>query len=55
MNSGIGVYENTFGREPLRAMTGYCISVIEVPMSCGMKLQLASAIQAYADLSIGRD
>lgn len=40
MNGCIGVYENSFRREPLCAVAGHGVSMVEVPVSLSVKLDL---------------
>jgi hypothetical protein len=55
MHSGIGVDENPLGGEPLRAVAGHSISVVEVPMSKRVELDLTSIVEARRDMSVWPD
>ena len=55
MNTGISINENALGRESLRAMARHGVSVIEVAMSQGVKLDLTAIVEARRDMAIGSD
>src|SRR5580692_12664436 len=52
MHSGTSVDENPFGGEPLRAVAGHCVSVVEVSMSKRVELDLTSIVEARRDMSV---
>ena len=47
VNFSIGVDENAFGGEPLRAVTGDGIAVVEMTMLAGVEFDLAVVVEAY--------
>jgi hypothetical protein len=55
MHSGIGVDENPLGGEPLRAVAGHSVSVVEVPMNKRVELDLTSIVEARRDMSVWPD
>lgn len=55
MNAGIGVDENPFGSETLRAVTGHGVSVIEVPMGGGIEFHLTTTIEARGNVTVERN
>lgn len=50
MYSGIGVDKNPLGRDPLRAVTGHRVSVIEVPMGRCVEFDLMTVIAARGNV-----
>ena len=55
VDTGIGVNENAFGGEPLRAVTGNGIAVVEMTMLDGVELDLAVVVEAHGKATIGVD
>jgi hypothetical protein len=49
------VNENAFGGEPLRAMTGDGITVVEMTMLVGVELHLAIVVEACRKPTVGMD
>ena len=55
VDTGIGVNENAFGGEPLGAMTGDGIAVVEMTMLVGAEFDLAVVVEADGQATIGVD
>jgi hypothetical protein len=55
VDTDIGVDENAFGREALRAMTGDGIAVVEMTMVACVELDLAVVVEAGEETAIRRD
>jgi len=51
----VSVNENTFGSEPLRAVTGDSIAVVEMTMFDGIELDLTAVVEACTKPTIGMD
>src|ERR1700722_416635 len=54
-DTGIGVDENAFGGEPLGAMTGDGIAVVEMTMLTAIEFDLAVVVEADGQATIGVD
>src|ERR1700722_11815039 len=55
VDTGIGVDENAFGGEPLGAMTGDGIAVVEMTMLTAIEFDLAVVVEADGQATIGVD
>ena len=55
MDPCVGVNENAFGGEPLRAVTGNGIAVVEMTMLDGVKFDLAAVVEACRKPTVGMD
>ena len=55
VDAGIGVDEDPFGGESLRAVAGDCIAVVEMTMLARVELDLAVVVEAGGDAAIRRD
>ena len=55
MDASISVNENAFGGEPLRAVIGDGIAVVEMTMLDGVELDLAVVIEACRKPTLGMD
>ncbi len=55
MDVGIGVNEDTFGGEALRAVTGDGVAVVEMTMLAGVELDLAVVVVAGGKAAVGMD
>ena len=55
VDAGIGVNENAFGGEALRAVTGDGVAVVEVTMFAGVELDAAVVVEAGGEATIGMD
>ena len=55
MDSGVGMNENAFGSEPLRAVTGDGIAVVEMTMVDGVELELAVVVETRRKPTVGMD
>ena len=55
MDTGVGVNENALGGEPLGAMTGDGIAVVEMTMLVGVEFDLAVIVEADGQATIGVD
>ena len=55
VDTGIGVNEDAFGGEPLGAMTGDGIAVVEMAMLAGVEFDLAVVVEAEGQATIGVD
>jgi hypothetical protein len=53
VDTGIGVDEDAFGGEPLGAMTGEGIAVVEMTMLAGVQLDLAVVVEADGKADVG--
>ena len=55
VDAGIGVNEDAFGGEALRAVAGDSIAVVEMRMLPGVEFDLAVIAKACGDAAIGMD
>ena len=55
VDTGIGVNENAFGGEPLGAMTGDGVAVVEMTMLAGVELDLAIVVEAGGQATVEVD
>jgi hypothetical protein len=55
VDAGIGVNEDAFGGEALRAVTGDGVAVIEMTMLAGAEFDLAVVVEACREAAIGMD
>jgi len=55
MNCRIRINENALGGEPLRTVTSYRVSMIEVAMGRGIELNFTTIVEARGNTSIGCD
>ena len=55
VDPSVSVNENAFGSEPLRAVTGDGIAVVEMTMLVGVELDLAVVVEACGKPTIGID
>jgi hypothetical protein len=53
VDAGIGVDENAFGGEPLGAVTGNGVAVVEMTMIVGVEFHLAVVVEADGQATIG--
>ena len=56
VDAGIGMNEDSFGSKALRAMTGYGIPVVEMPVLPGVELDLPAVVEAggYTPIEMNR-
>jgi len=55
MYAGVGVDQNSFGRESLGAVAGDCVAVIEVAVVGGVEFDLPVVVEAGGDAAVERN
>jgi len=54
VNAGIGVHEDALGGEPLRAVAGNGVAVVEMAVLCWVEFDLAVVIETGGNAAVGR-
>ena len=55
MDSGIGVDEDPLGRQPLRAVAGDGVAVVEMPVNSGVEFDLTAIVEPGGNPAIRPD